>query len=141
MFFLTCKKLIFFMFNNLYLESRKKLIIVFAASMSLTNQSAQPHFLPMSLCSIDRPFVRAICIFRSHKFHETFCRVIEACVPFVERLATDREAEKKKRPVGDAMKANGRRDEENDAAVSLVQYVGQTTIIVRRFLVYYTISN
>lgn len=34
------------------------------------------------------------------------------------------------------MKVNGRRDEESDAAVSPVQYVGQTTIIVQRFLVY-----
>jgi len=39
-------------------------------------------------------------------------------------------------PSVNAMKVNGRRDEESDAAVSPVQYVGQTTIIVQRFLVY-----
>lgn len=108
--------------------------------MSLTNQSVWPHFLPMSLCSIDRPFVRAICIFRSHKFHETFCRVIVAFRLWNDARQTERQR-KKSVLSANAMKANERRDEENDAAASPVQYVGQTTIIVRRFLVYYTASN
>lgn len=81
---------------------------------------------------IDRSFGRAIGMFRNFR---KFLRSVS------RNDTRQGEREKKSVSSANAMEANERRDEENDAAASPVQYVGQTTIIVRRFLVYYTASN
>lgn len=79
------REVIFSMHDNQYLLKAGKINNCFhsISSMSLTNQLVRPHFLPMSLCPINRPFMQVICIFRSHKFHETFlprdCSVHSVC--------------------------------------------------------------